>query len=77
MRLEIFKMLAQVLLLVQVQRPLLVALPICVVAVYIVQKLYLRTSRQLRVLELESYASLNSWLLETVGPILAALVARN
>ncbi|QLI66506.1 ABC multidrug transporter B [Metarhizium brunneum] len=62
---QIFKMLAQAVILMQVQRLLLVTLPICIVIVYLVQRIYLRTSRQLRVLELESYSSLNSWFLET------------
>lgn len=59
-------MLLQIILLAQVQRPLLAALPVCTLVVYLVQKVYLRTSRQLRVLELESHSSLNSWFLETV-----------
>ena len=61
-------MVVQIGLLVQVQRYLLLPLPVCIVAVYFVQKVYLRTSRQLRVLELESHSALYSWLLETVRP---------
>ncbi|POR33873.1 Uncharacterized protein TPAR_05932 [Tolypocladium paradoxum] len=45
------------------------SLPLCMVAVYFVQRAYLRTSRQLRVLELESQAALYSSFLETVEGI--------
>ncbi|CCC09186.1 hypothetical protein SMACR_04945 [Sordaria macrospora] len=46
-----------------------VTLPICAVIVYGIQKVYLCTSRQLRLLELESRAAVNSSLLETVQGI--------
>ncbi|KAL6870410.1 P-loop containing nucleoside triphosphate hydrolase protein [Trichoderma novae-zelandiae] len=62
---QIFKMLSQLVLILNLQRGLLVCLPICVVAVYVIQRIYLRTSRQLRVLELEYQASLYQWFLET------------
>lgn len=63
---QILKMIVQIVLVVQVQRMLLFALPACVVLVYFVQRVYLRPSRQLRVLELESHSALYSWFLETV-----------
>lgn len=59
-------MMTQVLLLFQVQRFLIAAFPLCAIAVYFVQRFYLRTSRQLRVLELESQSGLVSSFLETV-----------
>lgn len=58
-------MLAQLVLIIGVQKWLALCLPICVVAVYLIQRIYLRTSRQLRVLELESQSSLYQWFLET------------
>lgn len=60
-----FKMLFQLVLILNIQRWLTVCLPICVVAVYLIQRIYLRTSRQLRVLELEYQSSLYQWFLET------------
>jgi len=48
------------------QRLLLLTLPICMLVVYFVQKLYLRTSRQLRLLELESKASVLTTFMETL-----------
>lgn len=52
-------------LIINIQRWLALSLPICVVAIYLIQRLYLRTSRQLRVLELEYQSSLYQWFLET------------
>ncbi|KAK1251558.1 hypothetical protein MKX07_007037 [Trichoderma sp. CBMAI-0711] len=62
---QIFKMLFQLVLILNIQRWLTVCLPICAVAVYLIQRIYLRTSRQLRVLELEYQSSLYQWFLET------------
>ncbi|KAA8566279.1 hypothetical protein EYC84_008879 [Monilinia fructicola] len=45
---------------------LAISLPACMLVVYIVQKFYLRTSRQLRFLELEARAGVFSSLLESV-----------
>ncbi|KAH9998079.1 P-loop containing nucleoside triphosphate hydrolase protein [Xylariaceae sp. FL0662B] len=56
----------QVALLFTAQKWLSMSLPACMVIVYIVQKVYLRTSRQLRFLELESRAAVFSNFLETV-----------
>ena len=56
----------QITLILLVQPRLLLTLPFCVVAVYIVQKVYLRTSRQLRLMDLESQAAVFSGFLETV-----------
>jgi hypothetical protein len=49
-----------------IQKPILVTLPFSTLVVYFVQKIYLRTSRQLRFLELESVSAVYSSFLETV-----------
>lgn len=64
---EIFKLLMQVALLFIAQKWLVLSLPACMILVYIVQKVYLRTSRQLRFLELESRAAVFSSFLESVS----------
>lgn len=56
----------QAALLLTTQRLLLLTLPVCMLVVYFVQKLYLRTSRQLRLLELESKAGVLTAFMETV-----------
>ncbi|KFY68700.1 hypothetical protein V496_00844 [Pseudogymnoascus sp. VKM F-4515 (FW-2607)] len=63
---QIFKLLMQVALLFIAQKWLVLSLPACMILVYIVQKVYLRTSRQLRFLELESRAAVFSSFLESV-----------
>ncbi|QPG94159.1 hypothetical protein C2857_005031 [Epichloe festucae Fl1] len=62
---QIFKMIGQLILLMQVQRQWLIALPVCVILVCFIQNVYLQTSRQLRVLELGFHSALYSWFLET------------
>lgn len=57
----------QVIFLCLAERWLALSLPACVVVVYVVQKFYLRTSRQLRYLELESRAGVFSNFLESVS----------
>lgn len=59
-------MLAQIVVLVLVQKLLLTVLPVCIIIVYFIQKYYLRTSRQLRVMELEARSALYSSIYETV-----------
>lgn len=61
-----FKLTMQAVLLFAVQYYLTLSLPACIVIVYVVQKIYLRTSRQLRFLELESRSALYFNFLETV-----------
>lgn len=56
----------QAIILIAVQYLLALTLPFCAVVIYIVQKVYLRTSRQLRFLELESRSAVYSSFLETV-----------
>ncbi|KAI1383398.1 ABC transporter [Hypoxylon trugodes] len=63
---QVFKLLTQLILLFVAQKFLTVTLPICFAIVYIVQKIYLRTSRQLRLLELESKSAVLIDFLETV-----------
>ncbi len=65
-RKETFKMIMQTALLFVVQRYVVLTLPLCIAVVYIVQRIYLRTSRQLRLLELESRSAVYSSFLETV-----------
>jgi ATP-binding cassette subfamily C (CFTR/MRP) protein 1 len=63
---ELFKLLVQISLLFIAQKWLLTSLPACIMVVYIVQKMYLRPSRQLRFLDLESRAEVFSSFLELV-----------
>ncbi|KAL7629149.1 hypothetical protein AAE478_000668 [Parahypoxylon ruwenzoriense] len=63
---QVFKLLVQAVLLFVAQKLLALTLPVCLVIVYVVQKLYLRTSRQLRLLELESRSAVLIDFLETV-----------
>lgn len=67
---EVFKLLIQAALLFSVQKPMIITLPFCILVVYFVQKIYLRTSRQLRFLELESRSAVYSSFLETIGECL-------
>ncbi|KAH2977182.1 hypothetical protein KXW58_005982 [Aspergillus fumigatus] len=63
---QIFKLLMQVILLCMAEKWLTMSLPACMLLVYVVQKVYLRTSRQLRFLELESRAGVFLNFLECV-----------
>lgn len=66
---EVFKLLMQVIVLL-ISQPLLgLSLPVCVAIVYVVQKRYLRTSRQLRRMELESQSAVYFNILETVSGV--------
>ncbi|KEQ84925.1 hypothetical protein M438DRAFT_317897 [Aureobasidium pullulans EXF-150] len=66
---QIFKLVMQCSLLLTSQKLLVFALPIYAIFIYIVQKVYLRTSRQIRYLELESRSAVYSRFLETVEGI--------
>ncbi|THY47850.1 hypothetical protein D6C97_07847 [Aureobasidium pullulans] len=66
---QIFKLVMQCSLLLTSQKLLVFALPIHAIFIYIVQKVYLRTSRQIRYLELESRSAVYSSFLETVEGI--------
>lgn len=66
-RAEVFKILVQAALLFAAQKLMAVTLPVCIVTVYLIQKVYLQTSRQLRLLELESQSAVYSSFLESVS----------
>ncbi|KAH8663507.1 ABC transporter [Tricladium varicosporioides] len=63
---QIFKLSVQTSLLFVVQNKMVIVLPFCILVVYIVQKIYLQTSRQLRFIEIESRSAVYSSFLETV-----------
>ncbi|KAL6875904.1 P-loop containing nucleoside triphosphate hydrolase protein [Trichoderma longibrachiatum] len=63
---QVFKILVQAALLFAAQKLMAVTLPVCIVTVYLIQKVYLQTSRQLRLLELESQSAVYSSFLESV-----------
>lgn len=71
---EVTKLSVQVALLLTVQRLLLLAMPFCLLVVYVVQRFYLMTSRQLRLLDLESRSAVFSSFLETVRNLTLALL---
>ncbi|PWY92268.1 putative ATP-binding cassette transporter [Aspergillus heteromorphus CBS 117.55] len=62
---EICKLLMQVLLLLIVQPVMVATVPVCAICVYFIQRVYLRTSRQLRFLDLESRSQLYTNFLDT------------
>ncbi|KAF4958935.1 hypothetical protein FGADI_2014 [Fusarium gaditjirri] len=68
---QVFKLLVQAALLFSAQRLLTATLPICVLVVYVVQRVYLRTSRQLRLLQLESQSAVYSSFLESVEGVVS------
>nr|RBQ99006.1 hypothetical protein FVER53263_03317 [Fusarium verticillioides] len=63
---QVFKLLVQATLLFSAQKLLAATLPLCVLVVYVVQRVYLCTSRQLRLLQLESQSAVYSSFLESV-----------
>ncbi|WJG35266.1 P-loop containing nucleoside triphosphate hydrolase protein [Fusarium oxysporum Fo47] len=68
---EVFKLLVQATLLFSAQKLLTATLPICVLVVYVVQRVYLRTSRQLRLLQLESQSAVYSSFLESIEGVVS------
>ncbi len=62
----LFRVLSQCILLAVVQPLIIATLPPTLLAVYIIQKVYLATSRQLRFLDLEARALVNGSFLETL-----------
>ncbi|KAF5984310.1 ABC transporter [Fusarium coicis] len=68
---EVFKLLVQATLLFSAQKLLAATLPLCVSVVYVVQRVYLRTSRQLRLLQLESQSAVYSSFLESVEGVVS------
>lgn len=63
---EIFKLAMQLILLLKIRPVMAVTVPVCAMCVYFIQRIYLRTSRQLRFLELESRSSVFTNFLDTV-----------
>jgi ATP-binding cassette subfamily C (CFTR/MRP) protein 1 len=63
---QVFKLITQIGLLLSVQRWMLLSIPTALAIVYVIQRVYLHTSRQLRYLELESRSDLFSSFLQTV-----------
>lgn len=63
---QVFKLLVQATILFSVVPVMAITLPFCMVIVYFVQRVYLRTSRQLRFLEIESKSALYSSFVEMV-----------
>ncbi|KAK1639348.1 P-loop containing nucleoside triphosphate hydrolase protein [Colletotrichum phormii] len=70
MSVQVFKLLVQVVLLLSAQKMLALTLPLCAAVVYLVQRVYLRTSRQLRLLDLESQSAVYSSFLESVEGVM-------
>ncbi|KAF5582081.1 multidrug resistance-associated 1 [Fusarium pseudocircinatum] len=68
---QVFKLLVQAALLFSAQKLLTTTLPICVLVVLVVQRVYLRTSRQLRLLQLESQSAVYSSFLESVEGVVS------
>ncbi|KAI1326803.1 putative ABC transporter [Xylariaceae sp. FL0255] len=63
---QTFKLFMQIFVLCAAERWLALSLPVSILVIYGVQKIYLRTSRQLRYLELDSRARVFSGFLESV-----------
>src|SRR3569833_954398 len=57
---EVFKLMMQITVLLLVQYYLCFTIPFCCAIVYVVQKVYLRTSRQLRIIENETHTQQNT-----------------
>lgn len=64
---EVFKLIFQASVVYAVQPLMSTTLPVCIIVLYVVQKIYLRTSRQMRIIDLESQSAVISSLLETVS----------
>ncbi|KAI2671649.1 hypothetical protein CBS147355_8641 [Penicillium roqueforti] len=66
---QIFKLIMQSIVLFVAQPTIAMTLPLCTICVYFIQQTYLRTSRQLRFIDLESKEKLYTSFLETVEGI--------
>lgn len=64
---ESFKILAQGVLLFRTEKLMTATVPFCLMVIFILQRVYLQTSRQLRILDLEPKSPVYSHLLETVS----------
>lgn len=67
---NICKLVMQIGLLLAIQRLLLLSLPFCFGLVYVIQFVYLRTSRQLRLLDIELRSAVFTSFLETIEGIM-------
>lgn len=63
---NLFRMISQCVLLGVTQPLIMIALPLTILVLYLIQKVYLATSRQLRFLDLEARALVNASFLETL-----------
>lgn len=63
----------QAIVLFMVQPVMASTLPCCAVCIYFIQRIYLRTSRQLRFIDLESRSELYTNIVETVRANLHAI----
>ncbi|KAK2028383.1 ABC transporter [Colletotrichum zoysiae] len=61
---QVFKLAVQTALLFSAQKFMTLTLPFCITIVYLIQRVYLRTSRQLRLLDLEAQSAVYSSFLE-------------
>lgn len=66
---QTFKLAMQLILLLKIRPVMAVTVPVCAICVYFIQRIYLRTSRQLRFLELESRSSVFTNFLDTASGI--------
>ena len=66
---QVFRLLAQSAILLSVQKLMGTSVPLCLAVLYFIQKFYLRTSRQLRFLDLEMKSHVYTNFLETVEGI--------
>ncbi|KGO42048.1 ABC transporter, integral membrane type 1 [Penicillium expansum] len=66
---QIFKLAMQLILLLKIRPVMTLTVPICAMCVYSIQRIYLRTSRQLRFLELESRSLVFTNFLDTASGI--------
>ncbi|KAJ5908067.1 ATP-binding cassette transporter, partial [Penicillium taxi] len=64
---QIFKLLAQVMTILSVHPMIIITIPFCSICVYFVQRIYLRASRQLRFLDLDSRSQLYVNFLDSVN----------
>jgi hypothetical protein len=73
-----FRIITQGALLFSAEKYMSGSIPFCLLALFVIQKVYLRTSRQLRLLELESRSPVYTQFLETVpDPLSLSLMQRS
>lgn len=62
-----FVLIAELIVIVTASKYIGIAIPFCIIAVFVVQKFYLRTSRQLRILDIESKSHLFTHFLDLLN----------